>query len=206
MRGSNLPSCMLFGSDRPHRRVTEGSMMRTKLLGVAGAAVAFLSVVSPVYSSEVGFFYSDDRLTTLAVPGATNTEALGVNDRGQIVGDYQVGGGIGGVTYARIRSRPLIRPSARAALGFSSARTRRIRDGLTLSRPPTSSLRFRFATKPTFSRRFHIDFGVTQAIRRVVDTLTLVIDVAFDCTTWRRSFSCGRGWLKQDRLRGNRNT
>jgi hypothetical protein len=68
--------------------------------------------------------------------------------------------------------------------------------GLTLGRSPAGSLRFRFATKPAFSRRFHIDLGVTQATRHVVDTLTLAVHVALDGAVGRRR----RGKLARERF------
>lgn len=66
--------------------------MKANLFGVAGAALAFLGVVSLAYSATFGFLYSDGRYTTIAPPGSTGSEAFDINDRGQIVGD------LGGVT------------------------------------------------------------------------------------------------------------
>ena len=66
--------------------------MKANLFGVAGAALAFLGVVSLAYSATFGFLYSDGRYTTIAPPGSTGSEAFDINDRGQIVGDS------GGVT------------------------------------------------------------------------------------------------------------
>jgi probable HAF family extracellular repeat protein len=40
-----------------------------------------------------GYLFSAGGYTTLDVPGSTATEALGINDAGQIVGDYLAGGG-----------------------------------------------------------------------------------------------------------------
>jgi len=38
---------------------------------------------------EVGFVYSAGRITTLEVPGAFSTRAHGINEAGQVVGDYE---------------------------------------------------------------------------------------------------------------------
>ncbi len=61
--------------------------MKLKLLA-AVAALVLCGVVSPAYSTTVGFIYSGGSYTTFSVPSAQNTEAFGINNVGQIVGDY----------------------------------------------------------------------------------------------------------------------
>jgi len=64
--------------------------MKPSLWRVA-ATLAFCGIGSTAYSGTVGFIYSDGSYTTLSVAGAFNTEAFGINNAGQIVGDYQNG-------------------------------------------------------------------------------------------------------------------
>jgi hypothetical protein len=67
-------------------------MMKTKLLGLI-ATFAFFGVVPPAYRVTVyGFLYSGGTYTALSVPGSNFTQAFGINNKGQIVGD------VGGVT------------------------------------------------------------------------------------------------------------
>lgn len=49
---------------------------------------------------EYGFIYSHGEFTTVAVPGATNTELLAVNNSGQILGYYEGPNGAGGFLYS----------------------------------------------------------------------------------------------------------
>ena len=65
--------------------------MNTSLLVVV--APALFGVVSPAYSSACddicGFLYSGGTYTTLSgPPDSINTDPFGINDRGQIVGEY----------------------------------------------------------------------------------------------------------------------
>jgi len=59
--------------------------MRAKLLVIA--AVALLGSIPPASSNSVGFIYSGDSYTTFTVPGATNTQAFGINNAGEIAGN-----------------------------------------------------------------------------------------------------------------------
>jgi len=61
--------------------------MKTKLLGVV-ASLTLFGVVSPAYSSQVGFLYSGGNYTTIAPPGSSWTVAIGITDSAQIVGEY----------------------------------------------------------------------------------------------------------------------
>jgi hypothetical protein len=46
---------------------------------------------NPATGAGDGFLLSHGKFTDLAVPGAVMTQALGVNDHGEVVGDYQTG-------------------------------------------------------------------------------------------------------------------
>jgi probable HAF family extracellular repeat protein len=65
-------------------------------------AVAFFGIAtSSAYSTPVGFISSGGSLTTLNIAGATRTEAYGINNAGQVVGDYSTNNGAtyGGFLY-----------------------------------------------------------------------------------------------------------
>lgn len=73
--------------------------MSLKIVGI-GATCALLSVVSPAYSGTVGFLDTGGTVTPLSVPGTTSyTEALGINNIGQVVGDYTTNTGNSGFLY-----------------------------------------------------------------------------------------------------------
>ena len=68
-------------------------MTKLKLLAAA-ATLALCGAVSPSYGATVGFIYSSGSPETiLEVPGADFTEAFGINNAGQVVGDYQINSG-----------------------------------------------------------------------------------------------------------------
>ena len=54
----------------------------------AGTVVGFYQSTPNSNSTFDGFVDTGGAISTLAYPGATSTQALGINDLGQIVGDY----------------------------------------------------------------------------------------------------------------------
>ena len=66
--------------------------MRGKIAGGV-ATLAFYVLISPAFGSQYGFVYSGGTYTSLGgPPGNTYTQALGINNAGQIVGSYLAGG------------------------------------------------------------------------------------------------------------------
>ena len=61
--------------------------------------LALFGVVSSANSQE-GFLYSGGNYTTLDVPGSTDTILRGINNSGQIVGDYSANNVRSGVFYS----------------------------------------------------------------------------------------------------------
>lgn len=49
---------------------------------------ACLGATSPAYSNSAGFVFNNGSYTPLSVPGSQQTEAFGINNAGQVVGDY----------------------------------------------------------------------------------------------------------------------
>lgn len=62
----------------------------------AGGVAGYFTGTNGVTS---GFFLERGRLSVLNAPHATLTRALGVNDSGEVVGDYRLGAGRGAVTH-----------------------------------------------------------------------------------------------------------
>jgi len=69
-----------------------GGSVTAAAINNAGQVAGF--VTSPKGLTE-GFVLLNGNLTRLSVPGATMTQALGINDAGEVVGDYQLGNGSG---------------------------------------------------------------------------------------------------------------
>jgi probable HAF family extracellular repeat protein len=91
--------------------------MDMKPLGlIAGFAVC--SVVSPAASSSVGFIYSGGSYTALSYPGAPQTEAFGINNAGQVVGDYWDSGFHQGFLYSAGSFTTLSVPSFQQTIPF----------------------------------------------------------------------------------------
>jgi probable HAF family extracellular repeat protein len=70
-------------------------------------AIAIALLHNPCFAASSGFMYSGGTTTIINVPGATETEAFGINNAGQIVGDYSNDGGatrrgflLSGATYS----------------------------------------------------------------------------------------------------------
>jgi probable HAF family extracellular repeat protein len=78
---------------RPQFDNAEGFVVKLKLLAAVAATLAICAIVSPAHSATVGFIYSSGSYKTLSVPGAYYTEAFGINNAGQVVGDYQTNSG-----------------------------------------------------------------------------------------------------------------
>jgi uncharacterized membrane protein len=57
---------------------------RSTIVGIYSEVESTLPVSSPVH----GFLFDNDVFTRIDVPGALSTLALGINNRGQIVGAY----------------------------------------------------------------------------------------------------------------------
>jgi probable HAF family extracellular repeat protein len=72
------------------------ALLKRQLLFLAGAAIAFLGVVSPAYSQsqEFGYLYDGGSYTTITPPGSASSQLSGINASGQIVGNYKTSGGI----------------------------------------------------------------------------------------------------------------
>jgi uncharacterized membrane protein len=84
--------------------------MKTKLLGVA--ALAFFGTVCAAQVAKSatapnGFLYDNGIYTTLSVPSAPQTEAMGINNAGQIVGVYLWGDAQQGFLYSGGSYTPL---------------------------------------------------------------------------------------------------
>jgi probable HAF family extracellular repeat protein len=74
----------------------ERLVMKSQQLFSVIAALGFFAAISPGQSTACanetcGFVYSDGTYTPLSVPGSTLTEAFGLNNGGQIVGQYWTG-------------------------------------------------------------------------------------------------------------------
>src|SRR5262249_10599326 len=80
----NSARAMLTAAAAVGREVTA---MKSKLSAVLAGAVALIIMsAGAAFSDNVGFLYDHGSYSTLNVPSATNTQAFGINNAGQIVG------------------------------------------------------------------------------------------------------------------------
>jgi hypothetical protein len=77
--------------------VSGASSVTAAAINNFGAVAGYFT--GPADATEGFFLRHTGQLYVLRVPGATATEALGVNDSGEVVGAYQVGSGRGAVTH-----------------------------------------------------------------------------------------------------------
>jgi hypothetical protein len=77
--------------------VPGGSSVTAAAISNSGAVAGFFTDAHGV--TEGFLLRSAGRLSVLSFPGAAATQALGVNDAGEVVGDYQVRGGAGLATH-----------------------------------------------------------------------------------------------------------
>src|SRR5262245_54181197 len=59
----------------------------------AAGVLCVFSFASPAHSNSAGFIFSNGTYTPIVVPGATTTEAFGINNAREAVGYYSLNGG-----------------------------------------------------------------------------------------------------------------
>jgi hypothetical protein len=92
-------ACM-FRSAPLTQPLREGGVMLSRENGMISIrkfaiALSMLAVASPALCDSLGFVVQGSSITTLRPAGATFTQAIGINDLGQVVGYYSTNGGAG---------------------------------------------------------------------------------------------------------------
>jgi len=88
--------------------------MRIPILRFAMTVICLVLCSTPyqVQALPHGFLYSGGSFTQIDPPGATATQALGINNTGQIVGFSNAGGGAHGFLYSGASFTPIDMPGA----------------------------------------------------------------------------------------------
>src|SRR3989475_4628603 len=96
------PDCILYLANEENARRAGNAGLRRAMKAKLFSGITLLALFGVVSSanSQEGFLYSGGNYTTLDVPGSTDTILRGINNSGQIVGDYSANNVRSGIFYS----------------------------------------------------------------------------------------------------------